>query len=112
MRHGRAHRGKASAETSARALPGTWQPEHLCALPQSLALYDYDHQQSRAGDQVIAAPLQGMECPEVPPLAPKRRVRRRQDNAPTFDARPRRHQVAGGDWTVMEGIEESTALVV
>jgi transposase len=34
----RDRRGKASAATSARALPGTWQPEHLFAFQQSLAL--------------------------------------------------------------------------
>src|SRR5262249_30879785 len=43
----RDHRCKESAETIARALQGTWQPEHLFALQQSLALYDYYHEQSR-----------------------------------------------------------------
>src|SRR6266571_2173094 len=63
-------------------------------------------------DRVIEAHLQGMALPEVPPLAPKRRVRRRKDNEVTFDARQRLHHVAGVDLTAIEGIEESTALVV
>jgi transposase len=108
----RDHRCKASAETSARALQGTWQPEHLCALQQSLALYDYYHEQIRDCDRVIEIHLKGMALPEVPPLAPTRRVRRRKDNAVTFDARQRLHHVAGVDLTAIEGIEESTALVV
>ncbi len=108
----RDHRCKESAETIARALQGTWQPEHPFALQQSLALYDYYHQQIRDCDQVIETHLKGMALPEVPLLEPKRRVRRRKDNEPTFDARQRLHHVTGVDLTVIEGIEESTALVV
>jgi transposase len=48
----------------------------------------------------------------VPPLAPKRRSRRRKENEATCDARQRLHHVAGGDLTAIEGIAESTALVV
>ena len=107
----RDHRCKARAETRARALQGTWQPEPLFALQQSLALYDSYHQQSRDCAQGLATHLQGMALPEVPLLEPKRRVRHRQDNEPTCDARQRRHHVTGGDWTVIEGIEERTALV-
>jgi transposase len=108
----RDHRCKESTETIARALQGTWQPEHLFALQQSLALYDYYHQQIRDCDQVIAVHLQGMALPGVPPLEAKRRVRRRKDNEVTFDARQRLHHMAGVDLTAIEGIEESTALVV
>ena len=108
----RDHRGKERRETIAQALQGTWQPEHLFALRQSLELYDDAHQQIRDGDRVIEAHLQGMALPEVTPLEPTRRVRRRKDNEATFDARQRRHHVAGVDLTAIEGIEESTALVV
>ena len=108
----RDRRCKESAATIARALQGTWQPEHLFALQQSLALYDYYHEQIEACDRVIEEHLKGMALPEVPPLAPKRRVRRRRDNEVTFDARQRLHHVAGVDLTAIEGIEESTALIV
>ena len=81
-------------------------------MQQSLALYDYYHEQIRDCDRVIEAHLKGMALPEVPPLAPKRRVRRRKDNEVTFDARQRLHHMAGVDLTAIEGIEESTALVV
>ena len=108
----RDHRCKASVETIRQALHGTWQPEHLFTLQQSLALYDYYHEQIQACDRVIEAHLTGMALPEVPPLEPTRRVRRRRDNEVTFDARQRLHQVVGVDLTAIEGIEESTALVV
>lgn len=108
----RDRRCKESAATIARALQGTWQPEPLFALQQSLALYDYYHEQIRDCDRVIETHLQGMALPELPPLAPKRRVRRRRDNEVTFDARQRLHHVAGVDLTAIEGIEESTALIV
>jgi transposase len=108
----RDHRCKASAETIRQALHGTWQPEHLFTLQQSLALYDYYHEQIQACDRVIEAHLKGMALPEVPPLEPTRRVRRRRDNEVTFDARQRLHHVIGVDLTAIEGIEESTALVV
>jgi transposase len=108
----RDHRCKERAATIAQALQGTWQPEHLFAFQQSLALYDDSHEQIRDGDRVIAEHLKGMALPEVPPLEPTRRVRRRRDNEVTFDARPRLHHVTGVDLTAIEGIEESTALVV
>lgn len=108
----RDHRCKERAETIARALQGTWQPEHLFALQQSLALYDDSHEQIRGGDRVIEEHLQGMALPEVPPREPRRRVRRRKDNEGTFDARQRLHHVTGVDLTAIEGIEERTALVV
>ena len=99
-------------ETIAQALQGTWQPEHLFALQQSLALYDSYHEQLRDCDRVIEEHLKGLALPEVPLLEPQRRVRRRKDNEATFDARQRLHHVAGVDLTALEGIEESTALVV
>src|SRR4029453_7241610 len=102
----RDHRGKESTATIARALQGTWQPEHLFALQQSLALSDYYHEQIRTCDQVIEDHLTGMALPEVPPLAPTRRVRRRRDNEGTCDARQRRHQGTSVDLTASEGIEE------
>src|SRR5207244_12141124 len=91
---------------------GAGEPEPVGALRQSLALHDYCHGQMRGCDRVIEAHLTGMALPEVPPLEPKRRGRRRKDNEVTFDARQRLPQVAGVDLTAIEGIEESTALVV
>jgi transposase len=106
-------RCKQSEETIARALEGTWRREHLFELRQSLELYEYYHQKIRECDQAIDEQLQGMALPEVKPLGPSRRPRRRrQDNEPTFDARGRLQQLAGVDLTAIEGVEARTALVV
>jgi len=61
---------------------------------------------------VIEEHLTGLALPEVPPLEPTRRIRRRRDNEVTCDARQRLHHMAGVALTAIEGIEESTALVV
>jgi hypothetical protein len=105
-------RGKESTATIARALQGTWPPEYLFTLQQSLALYDSYHEPIQACDRVIEEHLKGRALPEVPPLEPTRRVRRRRDNEVTVDARQRLHHVARVALTAIEGIEESTALVV
>jgi hypothetical protein len=107
----RAHRGQERAAPRARALQGPWPPEPLWAGPPSLALDDDDPPQSRDGDRGIAAPLQGLAWPEVPPRAPTRRGRRRTDHEGTCDARPRLPHGAGGDWTALAGREASPARV-
>jgi transposase len=105
-------RGKARAAPIAGALPGTWPPEPLCAVPQSLALYDDDHEHIRDGDRVSERPRQGRAVPAVPPLAPTRRGRRRRDNAGTVDARQRGQPVAGVAWTAIAGLAERPARIV
>src|ERR1700694_304457 len=42
-------------ETIAKALEGTWRPEHLFALKQAYDLYQFHHQQMAECDQQIAA---------------------------------------------------------
>jgi transposase len=109
----RDRRCKESEEAIAKALEGTWQAEHVFALRQSLALYDFHHQQIAACDREIDAHLQTMALPDVPPLPPSTRPRRgRKDNEPTFAARERLQQLSGVDLTAIEGIDVRTALVV
>ena len=108
----RDHRCKASAATIARALQGTWQPEHLFALQQSLALYDYYHEQIRDCDRVIEAHLQGhgvargapagADAAGAPPQGQRGDVRRAATAAPRGGGGPdghrgdRREHGAGG----------------
>src|SRR6516162_8829398 len=97
----------------ARALQGNWRAEHLFALKQALALYDFYHQQITACDRQIERQLKQFEDKSGgQPLPPKARRQRRGDNRPSFDARGALYRMAGVDRTVIEGIEESTALVV
>src|SRR5205823_765131 len=97
----------------ARALEGTWQPEHLFALRQSLNLYEYYQQQIADCDRVIEAHLRTLARPEKPAsLPPRGKPRKRRGNEPHFDARQRLYELAGVDLTAIEGIEAGTALTV
>jgi transposase len=97
----------------ARALYGNWRPEHLFALKQALALYDFYHRQLAACDRQIETQLRQFEDKSAgQPLPPKARRRRRGDNRPTFAVREALYRMTGVDLTVIEGIEETTALVV
>jgi len=106
-------RCKESEATIARALHGNWRKEHLFALEQAVALYEFYHQQITACDRAIEAHLktfadqsQGQTLPYRP------RRRRREPNEPRFDARARLFCLCGVDLTAIEGIDETTALVL
>jgi transposase len=97
----------------ARALYGNWRTEHLFALKQAVELYDFYHKQLTACDRHIVQQLKQFEDKSGgQPLPPKARRQRRGDNRPAFEVRKALHRMTGVDLTVIEGIEESTALVV
>jgi hypothetical protein len=82
-------RCKATIETVRAALVGNYQPEHVFALKQALALYDF-YQQCVAEcdiqiEQVIAALNATRQIPETP--LPKERHRTKQPNGVNFDVR-------------------------
>lgn len=106
-------RCKESVQTIRKALQGTWQAEHLLALKQSVALYDFYHEQIRACDQAIEEHLKGMALSQSKPLPAKPKARRRRrDNEAAYDARQRLYDAVGVDLTLIEGIEANTAVVV
>jgi transposase len=106
-------RCKESQATIARALQGTWREEHLFALRQALALYEFYHQQISACDGAIEAQLQTFADRSAgQPLPYRPRRRKREANEPRFDARARLYCVCGVDLTAIEGIDETTALVL
>ena len=97
----------------ARALYGNWRAEHLFALKQAVELYDFYHKEIAACDRQIQAQLkQFADKSDGQPLPARPRRKRRDDNRPSFDARAALYRMAGVDLTVIEGIDESTALVV
>jgi transposase len=97
----------------ARALQGNWRHEHLFALKQAIELYDFYHQQLATCDQQIAAHLATFaDQSHAHPLPSRPRKRGRKANEPHFDARTPLYRMAGVDLTTIEGIEESTALVI
>jgi hypothetical protein len=96
----------------AKALQGTWRAEHLFALQQAVALYEFSHQQLALCDQQIKRHLETFaDKSEGQPLPPKPR-RHKKTNDPRFDARTPLYRLAGVDLTTIEGIEEHTALVI
>lgn len=105
-------RCKASTETVCAALVGNYQPEHVFALAQALALYDF--YQARVDDcdakieEVLTVITVGKACPSAP--LPKARHRTVQPNAVNFDVRPVLYQLAGSDLTQIHGIGPYLAL--
>jgi transposase len=96
----------------AKALQGTWHAEHLFALRQAVALYEFYHQQITQCDQQIKSQLETFADHSAgQPLPPKAR-RHKKANEPRFDARTPLYRLAGVDLTIIEGIEEGTALVI
>ena len=105
-------RCKASRETVRAALVGNYQPEHVFALQQALALYDFYQARvdecDAAIERVLAVLSADKECPPSP--LPKARHATRQPNAVNFDPRPPMYQLTGIDLTQIHGIGPYLAL--
>jgi transposase len=104
---------KRSEAEYAKALEGTWQPEHLFALKQAYALYQFHHQQIAECDERVAE-----ELARLPNRAGdkqfQRRPRRcgRKNNDVHFNATEPLFKALGVDLTLIDGIEVTTALVI
>jgi transposase len=104
---------KNDAETIAKALEGSWQPEHLFELKQAYDLYQFHHRQIAECDERIAAELAQMEDRSKgrTPNARPRRCGRKANNL-HFDACGPLFRALGVDLTEIEGIDVGTALVI
>jgi transposase len=98
----------------ARALYGNWRVEHLFALRQAVEMYEAYRRQVHDCDLQVAAHLGSFADKSGDQSLPakKKRRRRRGSNEPTFDARWSLFRMCGVDLTVIEGIDENTALVI
>ena len=104
---------KHSEAEIARALHGNWRDEHLFALQQALALYEFYQERLRECDGRLEAYLRTFaDKSGGQRLPPRPRQRKRKANEATFDVRGLLHRLSGHDLTVIEGIDESTALVI
>lgn len=105
-------RCKASVETICDALVGNYQPEHVFALTQSLALYDFYQARIDECDTQIERALTLLNVEKCLPDAPlpKARQRTKQPNAVNFDVRSALYQLVGADLTQIHGIGPFVAL--
>jgi transposase len=104
---------RATEAEIASALYGTWRVEHLFALRQALQLYEFYQKQLRECDTQIEACLRGMkDQSNGAALPPNLRKRKPEKNEVRFGARALLFKMAGVDLTVLEGISETTALVI
>lgn len=101
---------RASEEDIAKSLQGNWRTEHLFALKQALAAFDFIGTQLAECDQQIEQQLQDLQAHEGEPTKGKKRSRSR--NAPKFDLRTLLFKMCGVDLTRIDGIDVTTALAV
>jgi transposase len=110
----RHERCKATAAEIASALQGNWRKEHLFALKQALRLYEFYQKQLRECETQIEACLRGLtDKSNGAPLPPSlRKQRKPEKNEVRFGARALLFRMSGVDLTLIEGISETTALVL
>ena len=106
----RDRRIKASEEEIAASLEGTWRAEHLFALKQALAAFDFCAAQLQECEREIEQVMQQLHKHSGGPAKAKRRGRAK--NAPKFDVREHLFKMCGVDVTRVDGIDVSTALSI
>ena len=102
---------KKSEAEIARALYGNWRSEHLFALKQAVALYEFYQERLRECDRELEAHLRTFADKSGGAALPAR-LRRPRKNVAHFDVRGSLYQMSGVDVTVLEGIDERSALVL
>ena len=105
-------RCKESLETIRSALIGNYQPEHVFALKQALALYDFYQQCIDECDTEIERTVAGLNIgkpmPDEP--LPKAKHRSKLPSDPKFDVRAAMYQLTGTDLTQIHGVGPFLAL--
>ncbi len=104
---------KATEAEIASALYGNWRAEHLFALKQAVQMYEFYHRQLRACDERIEACLRSfVDKSGGAVLPPNPRRQTLKHNEVEFGARELLFRMVGADLTVIEGISETTGLVI
>lgn len=105
-------RCKESVETIRSALVGNYQPEHLFALRQSLALYDFYQQCIDECDAEIERAVAELNIERPMPDAPlpKAKHRSKMPSDPNFNVRLAMYQLAGTGLTQIHGVGPFLAL--
>jgi transposase len=110
-KHGRI---RASRAEIADSLEGTWRPELLFVLEQSLELYDTYLQKITECDRRIDEHLTTMEAKVDPTQSTPepRRMRWPRKHEPRFDLRGQLYRITGVDLTQIDGVDVQTAQTV
>lgn len=112
LRHPRC---KSSSDQIAKALTGNYRAEHVFALTQALALYDFYTQHLQACDQQVEQQYSAIKPTfdeDLPPLPPDPKVNSHRKNAPKVDVRSQLYRLTGVDLTVVDGLDDSSAQIV
>jgi hypothetical protein len=109
----RDHRCRASHAEIVAALTGNYREEHLFALKQNFAAYEFLLKQVAECDSEIEALLSKLADRRPPPTAPLPNARRKRvsKHAPAFDLRGPLHRLTGGaDLSQIDSIGPPAAL--
>jgi len=107
-------RCKKSAQELAKALTGNYRPEHLFALQQALALYDFYSAQIAACDAEIERQFANLKplSADLAPLPPSVKRNSHSKNGPNYDARAQLYRITGVDLVAISGLNESTVQTI
>jgi len=106
---------RASRQEIAQSLEGTWRPELLFVLEQSLDLYQTYQNKIQTCDQRIDEQLRRMEArvdPLSDPIPEPRRGKDARRHPSGFDLRGQLYRVTGVDLTQIDGIEVQNAQTI
>lgn len=105
---------KQSEGEIAKALQGTYQPEHLFALRQALEAFDFYHHQLQVCDQEIEAHYASLPpaSPRDDPAPPAPRAQKPRKNQAHFDLASSLYRTVGVDLTAIDGIHALTAQTI
>ena len=98
--------------TIALALHGNWRIEHLVALQQAVALFEFYQQQLGELDEHIETHLRAHEDVGSGKDLPRRPKRRRDNREPSFDMRNLLYRMTAVDLTDIDGIGGHSALQI
>jgi transposase len=115
---------KASKETIAKSLEGTWLPEQLAILKRQLADWGHVQKQMAACDLDLQALMQKMPAADAEPAQPppdtktgqrkrgRKKKKKASKNEPNFDLAGELKRVAGVDLTRIDGIKTMTVQTI
>jgi transposase len=105
---------KKSEQEIAKALTGNYRAEHVFALKQALALYDFYTAQIVECDAEIERQFANLKPvdDDLPPLPPSAKSGSHSKNRPNFDARSQLYRVTGVDLVAISGLNENTVQTI